>query len=146
MKIDFNEKVTAFHRAFSDENKCLKLLADLKWEQGFVCRKCGHTNYCKGKSPYSRRCTRCKAEESVTAHTVFHHCKIPMNKALEIAFLICIKPDISSYEISKRIDLRHMTCYSFQKKIINCRDSSINNKLLKKVIASLNSTVNATLN
>ncbi len=146
MKTDLDKKILTFHHKFSDDKACLKLLAELKWEQGFVCRKCGHTNYCKGKTPYSRRCTRCKTEESVTAHTVFHHCKIPMSKAFEIAFLVCNKPDISSYEISKRIEMRHMTCYDFQKKIINCRDSSVNNKLLKKVIDQLNKTIKASLN
>jgi len=146
MNIDLSKKILTFHQKFSDDEACLKLLAGIKWENGFVCRKCGHTNYCKGKTPYSRRCTRCKTEESVTAHTLFHHCRIPMSKAFEIAFLVCNKPDISSYEISKKIEMRHMTCYGFQKKILNCRDSSGSNKLLKKIIDHLNKTVEASLN
>ena len=64
-----------FKSSFAEEGNCLEFLASEKWKDGFVCRHCGHTNYCKGKKPYSRRCTRCKREESPTAHTIFHHCR-----------------------------------------------------------------------
>ncbi|MCK4287884.1 MAG: transposase [Bacteroidales bacterium] len=67
-----NLSIKQFDLKFSDENKCLQYLADLKWKDGFVCRKCGHTNFCKGKTPFSRRCTKCKHDESATSHTVFH--------------------------------------------------------------------------
>ncbi len=141
MKADIEKKVSAFRKVFPDESACIKVLAGLKWEQGFVCRKCGHSNYCAGKTLLSRRCTRCKTEESVTAHTVFHHCKIPLNKAFEIAFMVCNKPDISSYEISRRLDMRHMTCYDFRKKIMNCRKSFDKKNLLEKVLNNLNEKV-----
>ena len=29
-----------------------EFLAELKWKEGFICRKCGNTNYCPGKTPY----------------------------------------------------------------------------------------------
>ncbi|MBK7030210.1 MAG: transposase [Bacteroidales bacterium] len=58
----------------SDE-KCLEFLAELKWSEGYTCRKCGNTNYCSGKTPFSRRCTKCKTEESATTGTIFHNCK-----------------------------------------------------------------------
>ena len=35
---------------FQSDEKCLEFLADLKWSEGFVCRKCGNTNYCPGKT------------------------------------------------------------------------------------------------
>lgn len=146
MGVDFENKIRAFRKAFPDEETCLRLLARYKWEDGFVCKKCGHSNYCRGKSMFSRRCTRCKSEESATAHTVFHRCKIPLNKAFEIAFLICSKPDISSYEISNRMEIRHMTCYGFQKKIANCGDSPTEEALLNKVLETLNHTVELQLN
>ncbi|MCD4664545.1 MAG: transposase, partial [Bacteroidales bacterium] len=34
-----------FETIFSTEDKCFKFLADEKWKDGFICRKCGHTNY-----------------------------------------------------------------------------------------------------
>ncbi len=118
--IEYDELVINLRQRFPDEEACLKFLAEFKWKEGFVCRKCGHTNYCKGKKPYSRRCTRCKKEESAMANTIFHRCKIPMTKAFEMAFMVCNMPEISSGVISKKLEIRQMTCYTFQKKIQLC--------------------------
>ena len=109
-----------FKSVFSDDEKCLEYLADEKWQNGFVCRKCGHTNYCRGKTPHSRRCTRCKHDESATAHTIFHRCKIPLTEAFEIAYMVCSTPDISSWDLSRRLEKRQMTCWKFKKKITEC--------------------------
>ena len=109
-----------FRARFSRDHDCLKFLADSKWEQGFLCRKCGNTNFCHGKTPFSRRCTRCKHEESASAHTIFHGCKIPLGIAFEIAYLVCRDPRISSYSLSKILGKRQMTCWKFKKKILEC--------------------------
>lgn len=115
-KLDLSQ----FNTQFSTDEKCLQYLADLKWKDGFVCKKCGHTNYCKGKTAHSRRCTRCKSEESATAHTIFHRCKISITDAFEIAYSVCSQPDISTYELARKIDGRQMTCWKFKKKIMDC--------------------------
>jgi len=105
---------------FNSEEKCYEFLADLKWSDGFTCRKCGNTNYCAGKTPHSRRCTRCKTEESPAAGTIFHNCKFPISKAFYIAYNVCKgKEDISTYEFARRLSLRQMTCWNFKTKIRN---------------------------
>ncbi|NLI71211.1 MAG: transposase [Bacteroidales bacterium] len=105
----------------TDSEKALQFIADLKWEDGFVCRKCGHTNYCKGKSFASRRCTRCKREESATANTIFHNCKFPIHKAFYIVYSVCIeKRKISAKELSDELKLNPMTCWKFRRKIKEC--------------------------
>ena len=117
-----------FEKDFQTEERCLEFLSDSKWGKGFKCRKCGHTNYCKGKKPYSRRCTKCKSEESATAHTVFHACKFPLPSAFELMFHVCHRPDISSYELSRLLERRQMTCWKFKKKLMDCLEN--NNSLL----------------
>ncbi len=112
--------ISQFNDKFADNDKCLKYLSDLKWSEGFKCRKCGHTNFCKGKSNYSSRCTKCKSEESATAHTIFHRCKIDLVEAFKIIFNVCKEPDISTYELAKKFETRQMTCWKFKKKIIDC--------------------------
>ena len=105
---------------FSSEDECYRFLAGVKWEKGFICRKCGNTNYCPGKTPHSRRCTKCKKEESAAADTIFHNCKFPVNKAFYIAYNVCKgKEDLSSYELARRLTLRQMTCWNFQTRIRN---------------------------
>ena len=109
---------TDLEQLFQSDEKCLEFLAKLKWESGFTCRKCGNTNYCTGKTPYSRRCTKCKSEESATSGTIFHHCKFALHKAFFIAYHVCKgKQDISTYEFARRLALRQMTCWNFKTKI-----------------------------
>jgi hypothetical protein len=103
---------------FQSDEKCYEFLAELKWEHGFVCRKCGNNNSCPGKSPHSRRCTKCKTEESAASGTLFHNCKFPVNKAFYIAYNVCRgKEDLSTYEYARRLSLRQMTCWNFKSKI-----------------------------
>ena len=103
---------------FKSEEKCLEFLAEIKWSSGFRCRKCGNDNYCPGKTPFSRRCTKCKTEESCTNGTIFHNCKFPISKAFYIAYNVCKgKEDLSTYEYARRLSLRQMTCWNFKTKI-----------------------------
>ena len=138
---DIHKILQNFKHHFATEDACLKLLSDKKWYHGFVCRKCGNTNYCKGKKKYARRCTRCKTEESVTANTLFHRCKIPMSEALEITVLSCLFTDISSYELSRLLGRRHMTCYNFQKKIKECVDGKRDDKFVKELVEEIKKVV-----
>jgi len=103
---------------FTNDEKCLEFIASLKWADGFVCRKCGNTNFCSGKTPHSKRCTKCKSIESATTGTIFHNCKFPISKAFYIAYTVCKgKEDISTYEYARRLSLRQMTCWKFKDKL-----------------------------
>lgn len=103
---------------FQSDEKCLEFISNLKWEEGFVCRKCGNPNWCNGKTPFSRRCTKCKSEESAAAGTIFHNCKFPISKAFYIAYHVCkAREEISTYEFARRLSLRQMTCWNFKTKI-----------------------------
>ncbi|HRE74638.1 MAG TPA: hypothetical protein PK798_08425 [Flavobacteriales bacterium] len=48
---------------------CLKVLIELKWGDGYHCRKCQHGNWVKGRTWYYRRCGSCRYDESAIAHT-----------------------------------------------------------------------------
>lgn len=119
------------------ESRILEALATYKWRDGFVCRKCGHDHFCKGKKPFSRRCTKCKSEESATSHTIFHRCKIPLTEAVRLAEMVCKQPDVSSYEISRVFDKRQMTCWKFKTRITECLEDSEKANLLKMLIKEL---------
>ncbi len=108
-----------FKSRFNTAEACLKAIASSKWHSGFECKKCGHNHYCDGKSPFSRRCTKCKTDESATAHTMFHHCRMNIVDAFEMAYMICCNPEISSYELSRKKNTRQMTCWKFKKKLLD---------------------------
>jgi len=120
MSIIFKKELNGeqLYELFQSDDKCFEFLAELKWSNGFTCRKCGNTNYCPGKTPHSRRCTRCKTEESATTGTIFHNCKFPVSKAFYIAYTVCKgKEELSTYEYARRLSLRQMTCWNFKTKI-----------------------------
>lgn len=120
MGLIFNKDISeeTVEALFVSDEKCMEFLADLKWADGFTCRKCGNANFCAGKSPFSRRCTKCKSEESATSGTIFHNCKFPIHKAFIIAYNVCKgKEDVSTYEFARRLALRQMTCWNFKTKI-----------------------------
>jgi hypothetical protein len=126
MKNFFDNDLTAdeLTMLFESDEKCLEFIAGLKWGEGFECRKCGNPNFCPGKTPFSRRCTKCKSDESATAGTLFHHCKFPISKAFYIAFQVCKgNESISTYEFARRLSLRQMTCWKFKSKIQSSLDS-----------------------
>lgn len=112
--------IKSFGDDFSNDEACLLFLAEKKWADGFVCRSCGNTNYCKGKTSYARRCTRCKKEESATAHTIFHRCHIPITEAFRIVYMVCADPSVSTYELSRQIELRQMTCWKLKNRLLEC--------------------------
>jgi hypothetical protein len=116
----FNEGLSPeqLEEMFHSDEKCLEFLAGLKWDKGFTCKKCGNTNSCPGKEPFSRRCTKCKSKETATNGTIFHGVKFPLSKAFYIAYNVCKgAKDISSYEFGRRLSLRQMTCWNFKTKI-----------------------------
>lgn len=107
-----------FSRIYPDDITCFKFLADLKWEKGYQCRKCGNATYFNGQLPYSKRCSKCSYEESVTTNTIFQHAHIAINKAFYMAYMTyATKGKISSYKLSELLSIRQSTCWSYTSKV-----------------------------
>ncbi|MVN22807.1 7TM diverse intracellular signaling domain-containing protein [Mucilaginibacter arboris] len=103
-----------FSAKYTDQEKCNKFLAEIKWKNGFSCIKCGSYIYKNGRAPYSRRCTSCNYEESVLFNTIFQNSRIPINKAFYLVYLMyTTKGTISSYQLSERLDIRQSTCWQY---------------------------------
>jgi hypothetical protein len=115
-----------FNRTFQADDDCLQYLSDLKWEDGYSCKRCANNKYCQGKKPYNRRCTKCRYDESPTAGTMFDKVKFSLLKAFHIAFKISTKKKgMSSIELSNEFELRQKTCWEFKWKIQQAMASSL---------------------
>jgi len=113
-EVDFEE----FSAMYPDDDSCLKFLADIKWQSHYACHRCGHTNYSAGKGLYSRRCSKCGYDESVTAYTVLQGTRLPINKAFYLIFLVySSKGSISSHKLSEILNIRQSTCWAYSSKI-----------------------------
>ena len=114
-----------FQTQFPDEDTCKKYLAQLKWQKGFKCVKCGHVRYCAGNSMEDRQYTSCRHTESPTAGTLFHRSKVPLLKAFYIIYYLSTsKNGISSTELSRKLALRQKTCWLFKQKVMKAMASS----------------------
>ncbi|MDZ7935132.1 MAG: IS1595 family transposase [Emticicia sp.] len=124
----------AFNSRFNTDNDCYEYLALIKWENGFVCRKCKNAKYYNGKLPYSRRCTKCKYDESPTTNTKFEKLKFSILKAFHIAFKISTKKKgMSSLELSSEFELRQKTCWFFKNKLQKEMKSSLRSLMTGKI-------------
>lgn len=107
-----------FSLSYPDEDSCFKLLADLKWSNGFTCKKCGGHEHRPGRTAYSHRCVKCRYEESATTGTLFENTRIPMNKAFYMTSLLyATKGKISSHKLSRLLEIRQATCYAISVKV-----------------------------
>lgn len=124
-----------FNRQFQDDAACFEYLAAIKWsDKTYACNKCGHTKYCKGKKPFSRRCIRCRYDESPTAGTMFDKCKFSLLIAFHIVFKISTKKKgMSSLELSHEFELRQPTCWEFKWKVQQAMQSTKQHPLTGEV-------------
>lgn len=65
-------------QSFSGQSECLRYLASIRWKDGFVCPRCGHS-----EAWQSQRglwiCQECEHHASVLAGTLFQDTKLPLN-------------------------------------------------------------------
>jgi hypothetical protein len=107
-----------FRTLYPDTLACYRFLEALKWSKGFACRKCSNEKYFDGPQKFSRRCTRCGYNESITTFTIFHSIKFPVEKAFYIAYLaVSGKRNYTLDTLSKELDLRINTIWAFRRKV-----------------------------
>nr|WP_242549359.1 IS1595 family transposase [Alicyclobacillus mali (ex Roth et al. 2021)] len=112
---------------FADEKACEEHLIKLRWKDGFVCPKCSHTSatlvHAKHRRDADQRaplfeCTRCHRQTSVTAGTIFHKTKIPLNKWFLAVYLVANdKRGVAATTLSRHLDVSYPTAWLMLKKI-----------------------------
>lgn len=112
--LTFNE----FKAIFPDKSACSRYLESIKWEGQFTCKQCANHKCSDGPKIFSKRCTKCGYIESVTAGTIFHGIRFPLEKAFYIAYS-CVsegKPHTLE-ELGDLLKLNKNTLWAFRKKV-----------------------------
>jgi two-component system, sensor histidine kinase LadS len=113
-EVNFEE----FQKLFPDEDTCYHYLAELKWKNGFQCKKCENDRYSNGQGHYARRCSKCGYNESATAETIFHRLHFSILKAFYLVFLVYSnKGAITTQTLSETLQMRANTCWRYAKKV-----------------------------
>lgn len=105
-------------KLYPDEESCYKFIEEQKWSNEYQCKKCGNQKYSPGHFEYSRRCSKCKYIETITANTIFEGIKFPIHKAFYLLFLINEGKRYTLKELADITDLRPQTCWTFKKRVI----------------------------
>lgn len=115
-----------YQEQFSDEEECFKYLFRLRWPNGFVCPKCGGSEYymiCKHKR---FQCKQCRHQTSVTAGTVFHRSHQPLRILFMAVYLIATsKKGLSAMELRRKLGISgYKTAWLLMQKIRTAMASS----------------------
>ena len=107
-----------FTERFTTKQDCYGFLAELKWPDGYSCKRCRSSAYIKGKQPCSRRCSKCGYDESTTAGTLFHKLKFDIRKAFGMLYEIATsKKGANSIWLAERFGLNQKTTWAFRQKV-----------------------------
>jgi hypothetical protein len=111
---DFSgQSILNFIKELPDDDACKVYLANIKWQDGFNCMKCGHQ-----KAGYRYECYGCKHVESSTANTLFHKVKFGLQKVFCVVFeMSTSSKSVSSIQMGKRFDIRQGTAWYFMQKV-----------------------------
>lgn len=108
----------AFKERFTTKQDCYEFLAELKWQEGYNCKRCDANVYIKGKQPASRRCSKCGYDESTTTDTLFHKLKFGIDKAFEMLYEITTsKKGANSIWLAEHFGVNQKTSWLFRQKV-----------------------------
>ena len=114
-----------FKAKYPDQEACYNYLAELKWSDGYQCKRCNTNRYGKGKQPCSRRCSKCGYDESTTSGTMFHKLKFDILKAFEMLYEITTsKKGANSIWLAEHFGVQQKTTWLFRQKVQTAMKSS----------------------
>ena len=106
--------ITVFQR-FPDHESCIEHLERVRWPHAPTCPLCGAMNVAR-KADGSRigrwNCHGCKSSFNVLSGTIFEKTRIELQKwFLAISLIINAENSISSYQLSRDLDLNQKTAW-----------------------------------
>jgi len=129
MDIFKGQNLIEFAEHFKTDEDCKKYLSLLKWEKGYICRKCGHKKS-QIRKDFSRTCNICSDTESSTANTLFHKVKFGLRKAFFICFeMSTTTKSLSAMQMGVRYGVQESTSRLFMHKVREAMKSSGDNPI-----------------
>lgn len=126
MEIFKGQNLLEFSDRFKIDEDCMEYLSNIKWKDGYKCRKCGHTGFQVRKN-LSRTCNICSDTESPTANTLFHKNKFGLRKAFFICFeMSTTTKGLSASQTAVRYGVTERTARMFMHKVREAMESSEN--------------------
>lgn len=110
--------IISIFKNFPTQEKCIKHLEQLRWNNGTYCPYCKSKNTYKIKDIHRHHCNGCKKSFSVTVNTIMHDTRLPLQKwFLAISLIANAKKGLSSRQLARDLDLPVKTAYSLSQRI-----------------------------
>ena len=95
MDIFKGQNLLEFAERFKTDLDCKEYLGQIKWKDGYCCRKCGNRSH-QIRKDFSRTCNKCSDTEGPTANTIFHRVRF----GVRTAFFICFEMATTTKSLS----------------------------------------------
>ena len=118
--IDFRKfnHIISLTTYFNSEEKCKQAIIESRWSDGdVVCPYCGE-HHCVKRTDSKFRCKACRKNFSCLVGTIFENTKLPLIKwFIAMYFISSNKKGVSSYQLSRDIDVTQSTAWYMLQKI-----------------------------
>src|SRR4051794_4094719 len=103
---DFPKSILEFQTRFGDEQACLDYLFACRWPDGFVCPRCRGRKGWLVSARTLRECAGCHRQTSLTAGTVLHKTRLPLQQWFWAAYFMTTgTPGISAVQLQRQLGL-----------------------------------------
>lgn len=99
---------------FISQEKCLQALSNLKWKNGFECKRCHYHKSFSTKEGY-KECNSCHYMETPTSGTLFHNIKFGLPRAFCLTYEVFSSHpnEVNVVDLSRRYKLSIKTTQKF---------------------------------
>ena len=107
-----------WQKQYGTEEACIDALIQYRWPNGFICPECGYTEayYITTRQLYE--CVHCKHQVSITAGTIFHSTKLPLDLWFWAIYLVAAdKGSVSALRLSKLLGVSWPTAWLMLRKM-----------------------------
>lgn len=102
-----NISLLGFQKQFPTEVSCWEYLVKMRWPAGFICPKCKSKEHCHKRNRNVFECYECRTQTSVTAGTIFHKSRQPLQKWFWALFLIATsKKGVSMLYLQRQLGIK----------------------------------------
>ena len=140
---DYPRTYREFVTMFPDNTSCLNFLNKLRWNNDFICSKCGVSSTPWHQTHKRLVCPHCRYQTTVTAGTIFDRTRTPLTTWLEAAWHVTTaKNGMSATTIERTLGISYHVAWTMlqrfrvamvrsEREIIALKKSDIENGFAK---------------
>lgn len=100
------------NRAFATEDRCLEFIRRCRWPDSVACPRCKATTVSTLRNQGKFECSKCCYQFSVTAGTIFHDSRLPLEKWFLAAYLMCeSRKGVSANQLKRVLGVSYKTAW-----------------------------------